>query len=246
MVVADGIRRCNVVSLAYPDRARRSFAIQLTAYTDPKAQVLAYCPRLQVAEAVDDRGNSLVIPDARSQAPQGPEAIKPPWSWALAADLWDPPNLGTRLVRFKATARFVIRTRMHVWEIKDPLAMRDIVCTAGGWRVSFNELTSSADKYRLRATIHSDGVPRQQWEQMKRNDWWALTAIRVLDEQDRELVPGLVDRRGSDDTKIGLDIELRPRASQRGFGRPARLIWEIPLEGTEVEVPFEFTDLPLP
>jgi hypothetical protein len=45
---------------------------------------------------------------------------------------------------------------------------------------------------------------------------------------------------------MGITLTFGRESWAGGAGEPARLIWEMPLETGEIEVPFEFSDLPLP
>jgi hypothetical protein len=70
-----------------------------------------------------------------------------------------------------------------------------------------------------------------------------MTRMRLLDAQGNEL-----DHRGMGTNMDGTTFEYTVQFARNTRGmnrRPAKLIWEIPLESREITVPLRFSDIPL-
>jgi hypothetical protein len=114
-----------------PERVANAFTVRLRSYPDPKIELLRLTPNLEVTEAIDDFGNSL-LPTAAIDAPpramvQG-GAPQPPGVrlgqaaavyFDLTAELNYKPEKGSMLKSLKGNAKFQVATKTATWELDD-------------------------------------------------------------------------------------------------------------------------------
>src|SRR5262249_49520322 len=103
LVVANYINRSNYVDLNQPKNVRRNCNVQLTIYAEPKMRVLQGSYNARIDEAIDDKGNSLVVPGAAgdNQMQAGGS-----WVWSLSANLMPQPNTGDHIAKLRGSGRF--------------------------------------------------------------------------------------------------------------------------------------------
>ena len=230
MVVVGQIRTYRSVDLNQPRNVSRSTSLQLRVYVEPKVRVLQGASIATVLEAVDEKGNSLVVPGARNDGMHSSGT----WLWHLHAPLMVQADSGRQLARLKGEARFVVQTHSQRAEIPDVLNARNVSRTAGGRSLAIKEIVQLNGMYIVYVNVQRESEGTL---------FYPMSSFRLVDAAGRAL------RMINQPVPSGGQIELRFQGSPSDgevVGPPAKLIWEVPLESREVIVPFEFGNLPLP
>ena len=229
-------------------RARSNeFGVLLLVMPEPKLSVVRAATGVRLERAEDDRGNDLIPPvGAGGQSYAGGMG----GAWSVFARLNYPAaNAGQRIVKLAGSATFVVQTKSEQIEIPTPLKLKDAFRLVGGSRVTFQEMTQSGDRFELKVTLTPDGNAAGGGgaDGMASLLQSVQTRLRILDAAGEPL-----DRRGMSsqgngrETKITLHFAPRGGPNAAGEGDPTRLVWDVPTETKDVEVPFEFADLPMP
>jgi hypothetical protein len=216
------------------------FSMNLSVYPDPKLKVLRGSYQLDVKEAVDDLGHSLVAPGKASGTSS---------SGGFRHDMTVPlvyaPGTGSKLARLNGTAQFTVLVKSESWIVADALKVNQATHDTPFGKCIIKQLTrKSTDQYQLEVLFEG-----------RANDSMAAVAgdvsglqrnIRLLDANDRPW-----QAYGGGSTSDGTHTEcrlifMRNRGPADAPGEPAKLIWEIPLQTREMTVTVELKDLLLP
>lgn len=191
-------------------------------------------------EAEDDRGRALPPPPAGAE---GPEHNPSFWSYpdAFAIEQWrlaigPPDRQAARLRRLKGTLPVLVSARMP-----DPLviALDDPPGRSyhhAGMTVRFQDRTSSAEHTQLEVTLARDSGPAESRDDRA---WGARRHRLVFEDRDGHRlswVPHYDLAQPGKETRIGMTTSK---------GRAVRMLF-YDLAWKVTEIPFEFTDIPLP
>lgn len=231
-------------------RQERSLTLSLALYAEPGLRVLAVADDVRVLEAVDDRGHSLV-PPPQADAPVDPPGFSNPggglYTWAGTADLHCPPDVGTRITRFKGQARLRVQARSQRVEFADVLKARNLTRTVAGAPVTFKSLKKADVEYVLALDLRRDQVSETQWEALHNS---VFNGMMALYDDNGRLVAARATENGGDYGERRIDATLRfvrePGVSDPTAGEPARLVWDAPTATRDLTLDFVLTDLPIP
>lgn len=253
LIVATQISRMQMVQLG-PNGGRHSdFSMQMTAFAEPKiiaiqgqGNIGGFDARLRlriadqggtvldVKEAVDDAGNSLVGNAAtrRTAFFGGFNG-----AWQLFAPLNWPQHPGKRIKRIVCDASFTIQTKSQRIQVDNVLTAQGHSQKFGDAQISFNGISKNGGNWELHLTITSANSFYQLIQQR----------LQLLDADGHPL-----DRRGMFQNRTGNTDTYRllfaagHRNDGSAVGDPSRFIWDLPSESKAVPVRFEFDDLPMP
>lgn len=231
-----------------------SFHAAVSAFFDPKIQTLRNSVYCQLEEAVDEKGRSLKSPDAQNGLLYDSNPVR------LQLKLQELPNMGKKLARLRGTLGFVAVTSREVWQVPDVLQARDVERVVkrddGEERYFLDAVKSEGENYIVQLTVSR---PRTDTRRVAllgngRNIFLSEAAlydqVRLVDAQNRDWLRAnyRTQIQGDKDTSItSATFTFRKRVGAEGdTGPPAKLIVTIPMQWREVQVPFEFLDLPLP
>ena len=257
LVVATHVTRSQTIMLGNPDappparpaivRGRNNeFGVHLLIVPEPKLSVVRAASAVRLVAALDDRGNNLAPPRGAGghTSANGHGGV-----WNVYARLNYPDaDAGTRIARLAGSATFAVQTRSEQIEIADPLNVNDAFRVLAGSRVTFHRMARRGDRYELTASLSPDGVgggdgggaggTSMLFQSMQ-------TRLRLLNAAGEPL-----ERRGFNSQGNGREmrftIHFSRGAGAAGPDAPAKLVWDVPTETEDVEVQFEFTDLPMP
>jgi hypothetical protein len=227
---------------------RRSMRVVLQLLADPKLLVYSVSNRVQVEVAVDAEGNSLVPAQPREQGTRQSYSARD-WIWMIDAELTYPTKPAARLARLRGTLTAAVVTRSEsitLTKLDEAVGQFD----AADVRLIFGKLEKNVSSRQSRLSLM---VPRmalggEGWDELRTllsNE----SLIEATDATGRRLIVNVQWRRQSE-TAIEGDLMFRgyqedgdqtPRPSV-----PAKIVWNIPIEVTDVPIPVEFADLPLP
>jgi hypothetical protein len=222
-----------------------TLSLSLIAVFDPRLQVQG-TSRPKIEEAVDNMGHSLI---SRQQDAMGGQFF-PALGMGNNIPLTLIPHQQTRgITRLAGSVRLRVVTKTEKWEITDLFGDKPTTKTLpqfGNALVTMEPLRHAANGYEL--TIRATPQQPQQPMMVGGNSplsFAVFRSIRLLDEEGREFNRGGYSGGGnSDGYRITLNFSARGGANN--LGEPAKLVWEIPTEQRDVDVPFEFKNLPVP
>jgi hypothetical protein len=233
LIVATQVARSETVQLGVNGARRSDFSMQMTAFAEPKIVAVQGGTMLDINEAVDDAGNSLVgNPAERRMFSFGGVG-----TWQLFARLAWPQHPGKRIKKIACSTSFTIQTKSQQFEIDDIINAKAKTQILGGTQISFDGISKNGDLWELRLSTNTPN-PFQQLMQDR---------LKLTDAQGHQL-----DRRGMNESRTNNQATYKllfaaGRANDgSAVGDPARFVWEIPLETKAIPVKFEFDDLPMP
>jgi hypothetical protein len=227
----------------------------LVVQPEPKLRVLrSDAPRVDIAE--DDAGNSLAPPisaDRPGLRTPNLTVSRSNASWQTSLNLQYPPSehVGKVIRTLRASVGVTLQTRSDTVELDDLTNARNVEMTVGKMHCTVNSFdrNPSADLYELNVTVPKSATPTM--DEARQNI--TNSYIQVQSSDGRSLSCRGVD---FSTTEAGLTATVRfyrDRQGRRALERePAstsptlKLVWEMPTDSRQLDVPFEFHDLPIP
>ena len=166
--------------------------------------------------------------------------------WNLYSQLKYPDkNPGTRIARYKGSADFVVQTKSQQIQIPDITGIKELTRVVADIPVIFHEMKKNGEIWELRLSANPQTLGPGRWNQFNQS---VQTNLQLLDNAGQVL-----DHRGMRSRGNGNGIEftllfaksVRP-SDARSSGDPTKLLWEVSTGSKEINVPFEFKDLPMP
>jgi hypothetical protein len=215
----------------------RQVNVRMILFTEPKLRVLKVGSQVEVSEAVDEMGAKLTAaPNPSAQAMGGT------WGWWLTGRILLPEHVGERIAKLRGFARLTVQTRSEMVEVPEITTAENVERTVAGHKLVVKNVRARGETYTVSMTITRDPKKRGGW-----GDINLSSTFRLVDANGAPLSR----RNYGGGTNLGDFSELnlmfgRDDWNGEGAGAPAKLIWEVPTEMSEVEAPFEFVDVPLP
>lgn len=225
--------------------AKHSLSLNLTLYAEPKLKVLGRSFRVDVKELTDEAGRSLT-PTAIENGMAGMDAQVQ----GNAIDVSIPLKAGTgakRIAKLRGTQKLVLETKTENVEFADVANAKGATRDLAGHRFTLKELMREGPG---RMTLRVACAPLGGGGGLLRLPGRARQApvvtgeLRVLDAAGAVLMRSRLQfYNGQGESGISSSFEGNGR---KPAAEPAKVVIEVASETREVEVPFEFTDLPLP
>jgi hypothetical protein len=239
MVVARRATEMAEVAFARPNSGTRNMTLEFAVLAEPKLQIVGHVYQARLTEVVDEAGNSL-----KSQAPvfESFQADGSPL-WLVQAQLSRTDSPGSKkIARLRGSTRVVLQARSELWEIPNAVQAKGLSKTVGERTYTVDAVTPlTASTYQVRVTATRRAVPNRM------DNYVGLGTLKLTDAEGRELVRRTPDGGGGGGPdRINYTYLFDANAGNRPTGPPTKLSWRLPVETKTVEVPFEFTDLPLP
>lgn len=212
-------------------------ALDLVAYVDPAIRNFVFADEPDITQATDMRGNSLTrvnLPEHHITPPAG-MITRHPLNLFVARE---------GIASLRGGMTMIIASQITRWDIDKPASAARVARKLGKTTYSFESLARKGDEYELKLYIKGpanggfkagaqDLVVGEEALQLTdaAGKRWTMTQVAAHYDA-REL------------TAIGqyrYTIRLSP---ERGAGEIVKLSWSIPGELSNLEVPFEFKDVP--
>jgi len=166
--------------------------------------------------------------------------------WHVKAMFHTPTRDERTLTKVSGTLDVIAATKSQVWEVKDVLDAKNLVKSVGRAHFAVRSIGKSESgrrtRYQVKLASWGEGeTPDIGWP--ARSDQERMRAVRLLDAAGRAFFP-----RGcthEDDTFM-VTFGAEHTRGRHAEEAPANLQWELPTRVVEIQVPFEFADLPGP
>jgi len=218
---------------------RRRLMVGVSLYAEPKI-TLVRIERLRFDGAIDDNGNALM-----PLTPRPLNFTVRSGSWRVYATLQHPAREGDKIASFKGSLTVAVQTRGENWDVPEPLDMRAVTRLVDGIPVTLLRFgpKPSSDGYQLQARVPDGWANRLTMEQIMES---MRTRLHVFDDFGAALSLHDLSEHGlGDGISFDLEFVADPHPDGTPTGKPARLVWEVPVETRRLTVPFEFKDLPI-
>ena len=245
LVVADNSALTSGLSYSTPGPRTQSRSLNLILLVDPKLRLLDTSPPLKLETVVDEAGRTVLEAGTSGEGLGGTFGIS---KEIICAS--DSHSAASRRMReVKGTARLFVGFNTERWEVPDILtaknAVRVVKRATGPSRYTVQNVVTTDTDYELHLT-----VSKQEFDLQEEPDGEVNFERRVhlFDAQGNELPQDQFGTRvdaSADPVSLVVTFERSPKESKTGSDTPQKLVIEIP-DIRAVEVPVEFTDLPLP
>jgi hypothetical protein len=234
MLLARRIELTRSLDLANPHNVNNTYTLVLLAYAEPKLRPI-YWTLTGVDQSITDTGRALELPS---------DGFEP---GDLNADsethiqFTGPADVGTKLTKLRLGARFILSDKTQHIELPNILKVKNETLTSGGWRIAIKGVTKNDDdRYSAALTVYRDNHTPDEWNE--RTGLLDRAQPRLLDSAGKTMESGGTSLNQGPDEWNWSD-ECSPANPDE---KPARLLWDFPLETRHADVTFEFRNLPLP
>jgi hypothetical protein len=217
-------------------------SIEFVLLADPKLHPRGR-PNGQQLELITDLGGPLQI---QRPADYWVADLKEPWPlcWRFkaVAELAESGVRSITNVRGQLTG-ILAPLAWQPWEISEVLNGKELSQSVGGATFTFRGLTKASGLAPYHLALSSGGRGETAdfgWP--ARSDLDRLATLQLLDVQGRRFVP----QSWRSENGNFLVAFMAGNATNATQGEPAKLIWHLPTEIAEIQIPFEFRGLPLP
>jgi hypothetical protein len=224
-----------------------SFSIQFRILLDPKLRVLQRPYQIKLDEAIDDKGNSLVLPVDSNQGVVIRGGWDAEWICDVNANLKYQPDFGKRITSLRGSARFVTVSKNDSWQIPDILNAKDVEHAMPMGKYTLHEVNKTQDgQYQADILIEHTGIGFPPQNPLI--DFGTIQhCVRLVDADGGVYMPGGGSGNGIGANRMRCQIRfITNNINGRNLGPPAKLVWDIPVELKEILVPIQFKDLPIP
>jgi hypothetical protein len=225
-----------------------SFNLAITCLAEPKLHALQFPGRLDITEAVDESGHSLIRP-ATGPGIRQMQALSPAMNVSVL--LAYPPEAGHTIKHFAATGQFVVLSKSEHVSIDKPLKQDDVEKQVAGMTVTIGKPTWTPQNSLISwmVTYQRGDMDPDAWAAVSK----VFSTVRPVAQGDPDLqflaggssIQAPVGDRATATYRIMVTTRT---GGARLTQEPAvdTMSMDIPTEVQQVTVPVEFHDLPLP
>lgn len=235
---------------------------------EPRLNVAYYEAQGRPDEATDENGRSLVPADdaAADGDPRNPNNYHPLGRYEAPQRLFGGGNGGSRVIGMRYSIRLAVpptagrrlahvRGQLKLWVAgpDERAEVADVAAAGKGKGKSYpmgralslrvSNVTVSDNYIQVQITVPRNGMPQAAWDQARMLLQSSLR-VRALNAAGREWgkIEGDLGAQVQNDS-LSVWAVVQPDG---GGGKPDRLVIEGPVTATEVDVPYDLRDLPLP
>jgi len=246
MVVAQRVHRAQTIDLANGGGTQNEFHVQFMGFAEPKLRLLQAGSELQLDEATDDNGNSLILTNAPAHNGYA-SGINGAWNFT-ARIRYPEQNPGRKIARLKGRLPVILQTGYESIDIEDPLSQKNVVKNLGGMKFVMKELLRNNDRFTLKLAIHVNPEMHARLQGILNNNG-NNADLRLIDDTGQTY---FAQSRGTNNVNNVFDVTIDfvsdpyRRSNRKTPGQPVKLTIRVPTETKNVSIPVEFNDLPIP
>jgi hypothetical protein len=215
---------------------QRNCGVNLIAYVDPRIRMLKFQNQPSIERADDENSNSIAV--AQAGQPNSQDAYCKWMIQNIFVPLDYDPQTSHKLAVLKGSIRVTVAAETEKIEFDDLENAQGTEKEAGGIKVVCQEVKPADNSFEMKVNIIRTDMSREDFRTLYGR---VFNDGKFLDADGKALqVSG-----GGGGSEDRLDYSL-----QCGFpnpsGKPVKLLWEFTTLTQEIDLPFEFRDLPLP
>ncbi len=236
-VLVDSLQRNHTIALdADNPQVQRSCGAQISAYVDPRLRMLKLQNQPVVDQADDENGKSILV------APTGQPGEQDAYCRWLAQNLFVPldydPQVSHKLATLKGSIKVTVAAEVDKIEFADMDNAKGTEKEVGGVKVVCQEINSTDNSFEMKVNIIRTDLSKENFRTLYGRIFQEGKFITA--DGKRLQVSG-----GGGGGEDRLDYSLQCNF-QNSDDKPVKMVWEITTRTEEVDLPFEFHDLPLP
>jgi hypothetical protein len=227
--------------------------VRLALMADPAVKVGGYAYNVPVDDATDDKGHSLSRSDYYNNDDFQRDRQQGWTVWQPNVSLFLPPDVGTSIAKLHAHVQVLVITKSDSLSLDELPMDKAVEKTVGGMRMKVGPMKKQGQSYEVPIALFRDDRPQQVWQTIRQfvYDSGNNRSMRLLDAHDQPIPSQGYSGGGESDGAMTFSFRFNPQVRYANTntnppGDPAKLVWEIPVQARVVDVPVEFTDLPIP
>jgi len=209
------------------------FTLNLICLCEPKLRIVGGINNDWLKQITDDKGHDLLGNNGDNMFYNMGQS----WSWQMPAQLHEVPDLGKKIALLKGVIAANVRTKSTDFVVEDVFQSGSVTKKIGNLTITFSGATMQANQALLNFAITVQGGDPNAYNQIQ----MLISEMQVTDAGGNSIQVNQHSM-GGDGTHMTLTVGSFSPDGQK----PKKLVWEIPSDTQQVELPFEIHDLPLP
>jgi hypothetical protein len=235
MIVGSELHRTHTADLREPVSIRKELYLAITIYIDPRVRLTQNVEPFKIREAVDEKGQHFTQFQTDSHG-----TFQSPYILMNSLHLELPESPGQKVAKLAGTASFLADVNTQNWEIQLPLTA-PAVRKVGRFPVTVEKVERSNNQFRVNVRCKCAKGEEKEFARYHSAFQDFVRRIEMRDENDNVWrTSGSSGSLNSQEVSYTLDL-----SADEGTGEPSRLIWPLPDDVQEINLPFEFTNLPM-
>jgi len=237
-IVADSLERNHTVNIdAENPETSRSCGMHISVYLDPRLRAEKFQPNPAIEQAEDE--NSHSISKSSDSGSQSMQEVNVPWQLqGLFIPLdYDPQN-SHKLATIKGSIDLTVAAEVEKFELPNLAEAQGTSKEVAGIEVAVEELKQDEHSTSIKLNITRKDMPKEQFREIPQK---IFRAVKFQTSDGRSSNNG--GGGGGNDEKLSYTFSTNYSNENE---KPVKLVWEVPTRIDEIQIPFEFHDLPLP
>jgi hypothetical protein len=208
------------------------------AFIDPALKVVSFDQNVKTDSAVDDAGNSWA-PDQNNQRVYYGGNNQKSLMYQCQVPLKFPDNAGKKLTSLKFTISMKVGDESDSLSVDKPLEAEETSKELGDLTVTFRSLKKNANGYELKIGMSTAN--------QNTNNLFTLAQTAKLTDANGKSYNNFGGGGGGSNNKLEYTINYGVNGNPNNApGEPVKWVLEVPTKTHEMQLPVEFSDLPLP
>jgi hypothetical protein len=216
----------------------RTGQFRLCVYVEPRVRVVGLATDFDLA--VDETGDSLLPPNFNRRG-VGP-VCDTDFFWQSQFPV-APTRFSRQIAKLKGTMHLTVQTDAKTFEMPIQPGAKAVHKEIGGYSFDVLGLDAAGDGCTLRLKLSRGKLEPAQW------NWFRepMRRAKVVDENRVPLrVAGSGTSAGEKTAECSINFSPSDATLTPATGKPAKLVWELPIATEQLDVPFELIDVGLP
>ena len=236
-VLVDSVMRNHTISLEQENpQVQRSCGVQLITYVDPRIRMLKFQNQPIIERAEDDAGQSIVV------APSGQANEQDAYTRWQIQNVFVPldydPQTSHKLTILKGAIRVAVAAEIEKFEFTDLDNAKDAEKEAAGIKIVCEDIKSTDNSFEMKVNIIRTEMSKENFRTLFGRIFQEGKFVTA--DGRRVAISG-----GGGGSEDRLDYSLQCNF-QNASDKPVKMVWEITTRQDQIDLPFEFHDVPLP
>ncbi|HTL30780.1 MAG TPA: hypothetical protein VL282_16235 [Tepidisphaeraceae bacterium] len=236
--VADSLQRSHTINLDSDNpQAAKTCGMNISGFVDPRLRVNRYAASVTIEKAEDENGNSLA--QQPQQENNAMNSMNNPWQiGSVFIPLEYDPEKSHKLAVIKGSFRVLAAGTLQKFSVDDLSKLDGNETTIAGRTMIFSEVKQEERSMSFKVTIQRESMSTEEWQSMFE---MINRTMKLVSENGKRYQ--LSGGGGGSDKQVVYTLSSNWNENDE---KPSKLVWDIPADYHELDLPFEFKDLTLP
>jgi hypothetical protein len=236
-ILVDSVMRNHTIAMDSDNpQVQRSCGVQLIAYVDPRIRMLKFQNQPEIDRADDDNGQAIYAPPKDQPGEQ--DAYTRWQTQNIFVPLDYDPQTSHKLSVLKGSIKAIVAAEVAKIEFTDIANAKETEKEAGGVKVVCEDVNSTDNSFEMKVNIIRTDMPRENFRTLY-GKIFQEGKFTTADGKRLQVSGG----GGGDENRLNYSLQCN---FSNPSDKPTKMTWEITTRQDQMDLPFEFHDIPLP